>query len=232
MRYSRNIYILLIISSLVFLIAGNICYAETTAISNEQWQQLTQDKAFGYSTAKEAIQKTNTGNTSAFASALMALFSFFSSSIGRVIIWTLFFSLLAWILFKVFFSERLFARRSEKQSEDQPVPVQDMETELLLTDWEQRMQKAAKEGDTAMAVKYSYLHLLKLLQQKELIRFRNDKTNHDYHQELIDISYRSPFKQLTRQYEFIWYGKYPLTEQQYHEYMSIFNELKNKLAAR
>ncbi|RYD58980.1 MAG: DUF4129 domain-containing protein [Sphingobacteriales bacterium] len=230
MKYVRNLIPFIFITCLLLLAVDNICFADTVVVTDEQWQELANDKAFSYAGEKETVEQINQQEPNIFTSGLMSLISFFSSSFGRVLIWTVFFVFIAWILFKVFSNQGLFAPRSQKLSDDEPMPTPNHEDDLLLADWEKRMQHAMKAGDMAMAIKYSYLHLLKLLQQKDLISFRSDKTNYEYYHELRDATYRKPFKQLTNQYEYIWYGKYPVSEQQYSEYMSTFNTLKAKLA--
>jgi hypothetical protein len=227
MTYCRNLLPFIVFTCMLLLAGNDICFAEN--ITEEQWRQVASDPAFGYADEKEAVTKIKPEEPNAVTTAIMALFSFFNSSLGKVLLWTLFFAFLAWILFKVFSSEGLFAGRGEKLSEDEPVPLPSHDTDLLLVDWERSMQQAMKAGDMAMAIKYSYLHLLKLLQQKDLINFRSDKTNHEYYREIKNLAYRKPFKQLTSQYEYIWYGKYPVSEQQFSAYMSTFDALKTKL---
>lgn len=218
----------------VLILVSSICRAEyihhPSVITGQQWQQLTSDKDFDYQHTKEVAQKKQS-DTNAITQAFLFLYSFFTSSLGRFIVWLLFFILLGRILFKVFFNDRLFASNSKKLKTDEMGMQDNMEENLLTVDWEQLMQQAAKEDNWILAIKYSYIRLLQLMQQKELIDFRGDKTNRDYYNELTDSSYKKPFRQLSSFYEYAWYGRYPLSQQQYEDYMQKFQSLKNRLTS-
>lgn len=209
------------------------CYAADTAtsITDEQWQQLTKDEAFGYATEKELYPKQTAPKDNVLLTILAVIFSFFSSSLGKVLIWTMFFVVLGWILYKVLFSERLFSRTS-RVVQDDAAPEYETEEDLLTTDWEQRMQQALKENNIPLAIKYSYLRLLQLLQQKEFISYRSDKTNRDYYYELPDNGQRKDFRSLSNTYEYVWYGQYPLSQQQYDEYMQTYQSLKKQVSGK
>ena len=47
--------------------------------------------------------------------------------------------------------------------------------------------------------------------------------------ELGDTVYKQPFKQLSRRYEYAWYGKYECTMAMYDEYIGLFNNVKHQL---
>ena len=68
-----------------------------------------------------------------------------------------------------------------------------------------------------------------LLQKKELINYKNDKTNFDYYTELNASEFRQPFKTLSRQYEYAWYGNAVPSDAAYSEYLSLFNNVKKQL---
>jgi hypothetical protein len=56
------------------------------------------------------------------------------------------------------------------------------------------------------------LQLLKQLSDSQLIDWQPDKTNQTYLRELATQrpNLRAPFAELTRQFEYVWYGELPL----------------------
>lgn len=66
-------------------------------------------------------------------------------------------------------------------------------------------------GNYRNAIRLLHLKLLKELDSMGIIRISRDKTNRDYSLEIGDANIRKEFTGLTRIYNHIWYGKYPLT---------------------
>ncbi len=83
-------------------------------------------------------------------------------------------------------------------------------------------------NEARLAIRYSYMLLLQLLQQKGQIQYRPDKTNYEYYHELNE-TYKKDFRILTRQYEYAWYGNFEVAEDSYRRYMDTFNHLKKTL---
>jgi hypothetical protein len=65
------------------------------------------------------------------------------------------------------------------------------------------------------AVRYLYLQSLKELSAGNLILWRIDKTNSDYISELRAHPLQHPFAEVTRLFEYIWYGDFPLDESKF-----------------
>lgn len=74
---------------------------------------------------------------------------------------------------------------------------------------------AAAEGRLRDAVRYRYLHTLQLLEARQLIAAGKDKTNMDFLRELSRTAFHKPFAALTLHYEYIWYGRLPLSDGQF-----------------
>lgn len=83
---------------------------------------------------------------------------------------------------------------------------------------------AVAEGRLRDAVRFRYLHSLQLLEARELIAPGKDKTNMDFLRELSRTAFHKPFAALTLHYEYVWYGKAPLSSGQ-------FSQLDDQFAA-
>jgi len=147
------------------------------------------------------------------------------------LLWILLFAVVGYLLYYIVLSKNmgsLFSRR-KKVYKSEKASAGDLE-DIAGTDWDNLLYDALKKGEHRNAIRYSYLRLLQLLQERELIKYRTDKTNYDYYRELNDSPYKLPFKQLSRQYEYAWYGHFAIAGPLFDEYMNEFSKLKRQLS--
>ncbi|WP_375417033.1 DUF4129 domain-containing protein [uncultured Hymenobacter sp.] len=85
-------------------------------------------------------------------------------------------------------------------------------------DFQARLAEAEAVGNHRLALRLGYLQLLKRLADHGLIAWQPDKTNHAYLAELPAAGpLRPAFGELTRQFEYVWYGELPLPASLYAE---------------
>ncbi len=96
-------------------------------------------------------------------------------------------------------------------------------------DIEQLIQKALKNKDYRLAIRYYYLFILQLMSEKQLIAWELQKTNDDYLKELKTKELQSPFSRTTRLYDHIWYGGFALDEIKYQKAEHAFSSLHKTL---
>ncbi len=215
---------LLLLSTLTFAVAP--LQAQRTPLPTpgaQQWDTLTSDNAFGYKNEKEAAA-TEQRENNALVKAFAFIFTFFASTIGKSLLWLLLFGFAAWALYKIFLSDKtyLWAKREKKPANTDAETIDD----ISAADWNKELQKAIANNNARLAIRYSYMLLLQLLQEKGEIQYRPDKTNYEYYHELNE-RYQQDFRALTRQYEYTWYGNFEVTSDSYSRYMHIFNHLKS-----
>ena len=200
------------------------------SISSDQWHQLTNDKAFDYVYDIEQYQQPKTYEPGIFKKILQALFGFFGGSGGTALLWLLLIGAICFILWKLFSDKGsfMFSRTKKKMAEGEIVQE---EEDISATNWDALLQQAVNNNDLRMAVRYSYMRLLQLLQQRQLIQYRIDKTNYEYAAELNNTNYKQPFRQLSRQYEYAWYGDFAITSAAYATYAEQFSNVKKQLGA-
>lgn len=204
--------------------------AEVATMSAEQYNELTRDKAFDYKNETEVHKVPVSRKPGLFQAALLKFLTLFMGGAGSVLVWTVLIALLLYIVYRLVTMKGSFLfGRSKKVISDNGPPDGD-EEDVANTNWEQLLQQALHNNDTRLAVRYYYMWLLQLLQNSNLIRYRNDKTNFDYYSELSNTSLRLPFKQLSRMYEYAWYGNFTLSSGAFSEYRSQFDHLKNQLS--
>ncbi|MDW8019038.1 MAG: DUF4129 domain-containing protein [Chloroherpetonaceae bacterium] len=94
------------------------------------------------------------------------------------------------------------------------------------------IEQAMADKDYRRAVRYLFLRVLKLLAAKDLIAWRIDKTNRDYLYELKQPELRTPFAELARFFEYVWYGGFWLTEQEFAAAKRAFDAFTTQLQER
>lgn len=220
----HGILLFLLIVLLVYYAPAHA--AET--LTDQQWQQLTQDERFSYRDEKEMHQYPTEGiKQNRIAQLFAALVGFLSSPTGKIIICALLIFGTAFILFRTFLYRKLYPSAPEKKGED--IGLDDDSGDIRDTDWEVRLAEAAAKGDRRMEVRSGYMLLLQLMQKEEVIAYRADKTNYDYCNEIVNSELRRLFQKIVTQYEYAWYGKYPVASEEYKDYMNTFRLLRNKL---
>lgn len=128
----------------------------------------------------------------------------------------------------------LFYRLGIKKSLHQPknkagVLLSEEERILASEEIPQLILKAEKASEYRLAVRYQYLLALKQLREKELIVYQYQKTNQAYLIEIQEETLKKTFAEVTRIYEFIWYGDFEITPSSYRYAKQDFEALNTQL---
>lgn len=92
--------------------------------------------------------------------------------------------------------------------------------------------QAEAAGNLRLALRLGYLQVLKQLSDQDLIDWQPDKTNQTYLRELAAgrPALRPAFAELTRQFEYVWYGEWPLRPAGYRQLRETQLQLGRQLA--
>ena len=91
------------------------------------------------------------------------------------------------------------------------------------------LEKALEEKQYRLAVRLTYLIVLQRLSDAGQIHWQADKTNRSYLNEINDQKLRQPFANLTRLYEYVWYGDFDIHAERYRDIENDFDELNRLL---
>ena len=105
-----------------------------------------------------------------------------------------------------------------------PIDFSEFEEDIHKINFEELIAEALSKKDFRKAIRLHFLKLLKELSDSNLILWRMDKTNNDYSIELLNSKYDSKFKELAHLYEYVWYGDFPLDENNFKNTVSKFKE--------
>jgi hypothetical protein len=121
---------------------------------------------------------------------------------------------------------RLFRRKPKTLSND---PGAVSSEDLFSIDYNLQLQNAMSKGDYRLGVRLMYLHVLRLMADKEIIVYKMERTNSEYLLQLFGTAYYTEFARLTRNFEYVWYGNFTITENIFTKISQEYVGLKNKL---
>ncbi|HVG17145.1 MAG TPA: DUF4129 domain-containing protein [Chitinophagaceae bacterium] len=123
---------------------------------------------------------------------------------------------------------RLFRKKPKALANDhEAVSTED----LFSIDYDLQLQKAIGAGDYRMGVRLMYLHVLRLMADKEIIAYKMERTNSDYLLQVSRTGYYAEFARLTRNFEYVWYGNFTITESIFEKVRQGYVSLKNNLGS-
>jgi hypothetical protein len=152
--------------------------------------------------------------------------NFFNSLPVKIFFWSLAIIFIAIVLYKLFLTGGLFEKRMDQYKKE---PVKEEPKELSdYAAYNKYIGEAESKNDFNLATRYLYLQLLKKLSDKELILFTPEKTNNVYVTEVSGWNYQYEFSELTRNYEYVWYGKFAISISYYRQLKENFLSINNK----
>jgi len=152
-----------------------------------------------------------------------ALLAFIIKNIPYVILFLI-------ICFAVYLFIKINPGSKKLKKQDKGKVFLSEEEKIIYTeDIEQLIQKALQNKQYRLAVRYSYLLILKSLKDKELIDYQFQKTNHDYLAEISSAQLNLHFQKVTKVYDFVWYGDFPISEREYKIAEKEFTAFQNQL---
>jgi hypothetical protein len=140
-----------------------------------------------------------------------------------VIIVVIFLAVLAWYLFRnniISKKQTVFNERKEEISEENIFDIK----------YEKEIEKAIRASDYRLAIRLMYLRLLKDLSKKNIIQYKQERTNFDYLSQLYSTGYYNDFFRLTRNYEYAWYGKFDISTDAFSVIKNEFEKFDRRLS--
>lgn len=121
------------------------------------------------------------------------------------------------------------AMRFTKKGSQPEVFLSEEERIIAEQDIPSLIKEALQEKNYRLAIRYYYLLILKELKERKIIDYQYQKTNQEYLTEIETSSLRSDFNQITRLYDFIWYGSFPVNEHDYSVAAKVFRHMEEQL---
>lgn len=148
-----------------------------------------------------------------------------SNLISRYIFIGLGVALILYIVIKTIGTENIF----RKKSKETILPYDVITENIHEIDYEQELQRLVAERKFRLAVRLLYLRALKQLSDAEIINWQPDKTNYNYLMEIDKPELRNDFSKLTLQFDYIWYGDFPVDEVKFEPINQSFNQFNSQI---
>lgn len=138
------------------------------------------------------------------------------------------------LLVVLFFAAWLFVRLNPAYAPAQPAVVPKVffsEEEKIMNsrDISALIEGAISNEDYRLAVRYLFLRNLRKMNKMGIIKYHLQKTNQDYLGEIPHKSLKLQFTRIIRLYEYIWYGDFKVTEEDFQRAQDEFEKMENML---
>lgn len=110
------------------------------------------------------------------------------------------------------------------------LPYSELLENIHEINFDSEIENAVSQHNYRLAVRLLYLKCLKQLNDASLIKWQPEKTNSAYINELDNTSQHINFKLLTRQFEYVWYGDFPIDGSLFKQINFMFQNFKNEIA--
>lgn len=117
---------------------------------------------------------------------------------------------------------RIFAAKPKAAKDEQ----NDISENIHEIAFESELQKAINRKEYKLATKLLYLESLKLLSDKKIIAWMENKTNRQYEYEIPAGTLRHRFMAITSVFEMVCYGERKLDDEKFTQVHNLFNSFK------
>ena len=101
--------------------------------------------------------------------------------------------------------------------------------DIFAINYQKEIDKAEANANYRLAIRLLFLRLLKVMAEKNIIQYKQDRTNLDYLLQLHPTGYYNNFFRITRNYEYSWYGKFEVGEGAYKIIRNDFTQFDRQL---
>lgn len=224
---------------------GDTVLGRYTFKANDSLQEYKKDRDFAYmkyldsllrKTKNLTVDTFSVGNTTSSRGREVRQNSrqvnppranIFSQPIVKIILWVLAIFLIGFMIYKLFLGENFFRRdRSYKNISDTQKEEEGLSDALA---YDKLIAQAVMNKNYRLAIRYLYLQTLKKLTGNGLLQFSADKTNYQYVTELRGKPYQNDFAAITLNYEYVWYGKFDISEDVYSRLLKEYKSFHQKV---
>jgi hypothetical protein len=205
--------------------------AELRQVPDSAANSLQKQKDFAYANdpeywAHEPERKVETSSHSSSKGFWSYFNDFFSGKAVRTFTYGILIAFFLFVIYRIIVVNKLFlfysAKKAKPAETDESVDIDD-------NNLDEKIQKAIAAKDHRLAVRFMYLKALQLLNEKQWIRYHADATNYEYVNQMRGHKLSNEFDFLTRVYDYMWYGEFTVTEEQFDIVHKNFSHFYNAI---
>ncbi|WP_413533018.1 hypothetical protein [Empedobacter brevis] len=167
--------------------------------------------------------------TNYFLDFLERLFRFLSYIPWKIIFYVAVLLFLVFLATRIYKNGGIFKRNSKKLYNESDFDF--IEENLAEVNLNSLINKAEKEQNFALAIRYLHYQNLQNLDKKGWINWDPKKTNQQFINQIKDEKSRNIFNQNTKIFNQVWFGEFKIDEEKYQEFKTNFNQFNQYLAA-
>jgi hypothetical protein len=174
--------------------------------------RMKKEKAFAYANdATLWVKKQKKVEDNSSSGFIEGMARFFESRVVKNVFYLIVILAVIWIIYRLAVVNNLFVFSSRKKV------TEDDADEALYTEGKirERIEEAVRSGDYRLATRLLYIETLQWLDQLQLIRYQADATNQQYVQQMDRTPKGREFRHLTRVFDYVWYGKFPVSSDKF-----------------
>lgn len=123
----------------------------------------------------------------------------------------------------------LFENKKVKQYTGDAQTLEELEENIHESDLERALRLALEKQDYRLAIRIYYLIIIKELSIRNWIRWKRDKTNGEYVREMSERDEYQHFRNITIDFDRVWYGDMQVGEPEYQLLHPRFREFLDNL---
>ncbi|WP_316830651.1 DUF4129 domain-containing protein [Pedobacter aquatilis] len=134
-------------------------------------------------------------------------------------------AILSYIVIKIIGAENIFSKKSKETI----LPYDVLNENIHEIDYETEIQNLINQKKYRLAVRLLYLRTLKKLSDADIIQWQPEKTNYTYLTEITRPEMKNEFGLLTHQFDYIWYGDFPVDEHKFEPINQSFSHFNAQI---
>lgn len=153
--------------------------------------------------------------------------NFLGTPLAQAIVLSVIIVSLAWLIYRLLSNGQ--GLKDSKLKQPVEYTFVNQQEDIRDSDLEARLRQALDQALFKEAVRLYYLQVIKRLHEKKYIVWSREKTNFDYLAEMRPRSGFGTFRELTRVYEFTWYGDTGINRIQFDATEPLFRNFLEQL---
>lgn len=122
-----------------------------------------------------------------------------------------------------------FANVIRKEPTEKRSYVEELDIRVSENVLEEKWKHAKNNKDWRNAIRYAYLISLKKLDEKKLIQWKEWKLSEDYVQELKHTEWKQDFTDMTKFFNYSWYGQGELHQEGFQKFEGLHHDFLSRL---
>ncbi len=208
----------------IFIFSDSLEQIESREISQESLDIYTSKKAYNYaekSNRKGSFQMAWSRFISKLLSTIERRFSlkflWYALMIAAVVA-------IVWFLLKTPSSSFIASNNTSIGAYVKELDIREDERTLF-----QKLQESEETQSFKQAIRYAYLINLKALDESDKIHWKEYKLSNDYLAELQDMELKKDFRQMTKFFNYAWYGNRKINASKYQSIKQTFERLNERI---